>query len=407
MDYAKVKFTDDDLDLLESPAQEILHEVGGLYLVSGNLACSTRISLRKEISPAGLYLYLLGRFGSPNGVMTKLRERDEKAKRTVLWHYMLGWRKRHLHVICHPYRVDIIFGPGQEVDVTPDAFAKMLRGGIERHHVQVAKARSQVERYRSFLNPLSHILDSIQRMLVRAEDLDRNLVKSKPHPETLEDIQWHHENHEKHSVAAAELSSCCLSVRMMSPVAAEMFVNLIILNLFRTEGQPKDAKDKFKRASIVERVEMLADRCDGFAHKPDRDAAPMRGFLDLMNRRNDLLHGNIKPESRVEDDFQVHDGVPTIMKFRSMFDRALGPTINAFPLAEAKRDHQAALDFMQYLLSCLQDEWKAEFVLMIKSIDLHYGMRCKQVRALFDNDFHESIDPDLLEGSGPLPDWIV
>ena len=90
-----------------------------------------------------------------------------------------------------------------------------------------------------------------------------------------------------------------------------------------------------------------------------------------------------------------------------MFDRALVPTINAFPLEEAKRDHQAALEFMQYLLSCLQDEWKAEFALMIESIDLHYGMRCKQVRALYGNDFHESIDPDLLGGSGPLPDWIV
>ena len=407
MDYTKVKFTEADLDLLEPPAKELLHEIGGLYLVSGNLTYSNRISLRKELSPAGLYLYLLGRFGPPNGVLTKLRERDEKVKRSVLWHYMLGWRKRHLHVICYPYRVDIIFGPGQEVDVTSAAMAEMLSRGMERHRAQVATARSQVERYRSFLNPLSHILDSIQRMLARAEDLDRNLIKSKPHPETLEDIQWHHENHEKHAAAAAELSSCCLSVRMMSPVAAEMFVNLIIFNLFKSDWQPKDAKDKFKRASIIERVKELADTCGGFSTKPDMDATPMRGFLDLMNRRNDLLHGNIKPESRVEDDFQVHEGVPTIMKFRSMFDRALGPTINAFPLEEAKRDHQAALEFMQYLLSCLQDEWKAEFALMIESIDLHYGMRCKQVRALYGNDFHESIDPDILGRSGPLPDWIV
>ena len=407
MDYAKVKFTEADLDFLDVPEKDLLHEIGGLYLAKGSLVHSTRISLRKEFSPAGLYLYLLGRYGPPNGVLTKLGERDEKVKRSVLWHYMLGWRKRHLHVICHPYRIDIIFGPGQEVDITSAAMAEMLRGGIERHHVQVAKARAQVERFRSFLNPLSHLLESIQRMLTRAEEIDRDLVKSKPHPETFEEMQWYHENHEKHSVAAAEMSSCCLSVRMMSPVAAEMFVNLVILNLFRTEGQPKDAKDKFKRASIIERVQMLADRCNGFAIKPDKEAPPIRGFLELMNRRNNLLHGNINPESRVEDDFQVHEGVPTIMKFRSMFDRALGPTINAFPLEEAKRDQQAALEFIQYLLSCLQDEWRAEFALMIESIDLHSGMRCKQVRALFGNNFHESIDPDLLEGRGPRPDWIV
>jgi hypothetical protein len=407
MDYAKVKFGEDDLSLLMLPEKDLLHEIGGRYLATGSFAYSNKVSLRKEVSPASLYLYLLGRYGPPNGVLSMLRQKDERVERTVLWHYTLEWRKRHLHIVCHPYRLDVIFGPGQEVEITPATIADMFRSGMERHHEQVAKARAQVERHRSFLNPLSHMIDSIRHMLAKADELDQNIVKSMPHPETLEDIKWHHDNHEKHSAAAAELSSCCLSVRMMSPVAAEMFVNLLIFNLFKTEGQPKDAKEKFRRGSIIDRVEKLAESCDGFAIKPDRNAEPMRGFLDLMNRRNDLLHGNIKPESRVEDDFQVHDGVPTIMKFRSMFDRSLGPTINAFPLDEAKRDHQAALEFIHYLLSCLDDKWRVEYELMIESLDLHYGMRSKQVRALYGNEFHESIDPDLLQGQGPLPDWLA
>ena len=95
------------------------------------------------------------------------------------------------------------------------------------------------------------------------------------------------------------------------------------------------------------------------------------------------------------------------MKFRSMFDRAMGPTINAFPLEEAKRDYQATLDFIYYLLSCMDGKWKGEYELMLKSLDLHYGMRSKQVRLLFGNEFHESIDPELLQGEGPLPDWLV
>ena len=407
MDYAKVKFGEDDLSLLMLPEKDLLHEIGGRYLATGSFAYSNKVSLRKEVSPASLYLYLLGRYGPPNGVLSMLRQKDERVERTVLWHYTLEWRKRHLHIVCHPYRLDVIFGPGQEVEITPATIADMFRSGMERHHEQVAKARAQVERHRSFLNPLSHMIDSIRHMLAKADELDQNIVKSMPHPETLEDIKWHHDNHEKHSAAAAELSSCCLSVRMMSPVAAEMFVNLLIFNLFKTEGQPKDAKEKFRRGSIIDRVEKLAESCDGFAIKPDRNAEPMRGFLDLMNRRNDLLHGNIKPESRVEDDFQVHDGVPTIMKFRSMFDRSLGPTINAFPLDEAKRDNQPALEFIHYLLSCLDDKWRVEYELMIESLDLHYGMRSKQVRALYGNEFHESIDPDLLQGQGPLPDWLA
>jgi hypothetical protein len=76
-------------------------------------------------------------------------------------------------------------------------------------------------------------------------------------------------------------------------------------------------------------------------------------------------------------------------------------------LDEAKRDHQAALEFIHYLLSCLDDKWRVEYELMIESLDLHYGMRSKQVRALYGNEFHESIDPDLLQGQGPLPDWLA
>ena len=407
MDYAKVKFSDEDLGLLDVPSDELIKFIGGLYLATKSFEHSNRISLRKEISPANLYLYLLGRFGPPNGVLTLLRKRDEGVNRTVLWHYTLAWRKRHVHFVCHPYRVDVIFGPGQEVEVTPSDFSSMLSSAFERHSGQMAKARAQVERHRSFLNPLSHMLNSIGYMLERAKELDEGLVKNKEHPRCIEDIIWHHDNHDMHASAAAELSSYCLSVRMMSPVAAEMFVNLIIFNLFKAEGQPKDAKKDFKRVSIKERVENLADRCEGFAIRPDMKSDEIRGFLDLMNRRNDLLHGNIKPEERVEDDFQVHDDVPTIMKFRSMFDRALGPTINAFPLEEARRDYTVALGFINYLLSCLDDKWKPEYELMKESIDLHYGMRCRQVRALYGNEFHESVDPDLLDGEGPLPEWLV
>ncbi len=172
MDYAKVTFSDEDLGLLDVPSDESLKYIGGLYLATRSFENSNRISLRNELSPANLYLYLLGRFGPPNGVLTLLRKRDERAKRTVLWHYTLAWRKRHVHFICHTFRVDVIFGPGLEVDINPADFASMLGRSCERHSNQMSKARAMVEKYRSSLNPLSQLLDSITRMLVRAEELD-------------------------------------------------------------------------------------------------------------------------------------------------------------------------------------------------------------------------------------------
>ena len=407
MDYAKAKFSEDDLGILKTPEKELILEIEGLFLDKRDISHSNRISLTKEISPGGLYLYLLGRYGPPNGILSMLGRRDEALQRTVLWHYTLGWRKRHLHIICHPYRVDVIFGPGPEVEITASEFSVMLKNAFGRHHVQIDKAKELVEKHKAFLNPLSHILDSIRQMLDRAETLKGTLEDKRKHPETWEEIKWHIDNHESQSAAAFELSSCCLSVRMMSPVAAEMFLNLVIFNLFKAEGQTKDAKEKLRKAPIREKLEALADRCGGFAIKPDMKSDPVKGFLDLYNHRNHILHGNIRTDQEGQDEFLVHAGVATIMKFKSIFDRSIRPTINAFPIEEARNDQIAALAFMDYLLACMEPEQREIFIPMFKSVDLHHGMRTKQVRSLFGNDFHESIDPDLLDGSGPLPDWLA
>lgn len=72
MDYAKVRFTEEDLGLLESPEKELVHKIGALYLATGDITHSNRISLTKEISPGSLYLYLLGRYDSPNGILSML-----------------------------------------------------------------------------------------------------------------------------------------------------------------------------------------------------------------------------------------------------------------------------------------------------------------------------------------------
>lgn len=406
MDIARVPFTSDDLYLLKLPDKKQQLESDYEYSRVRTYVYATRIILRREISPASLYLYLLARFGSPNGIISEQRKHDERARRSVLWHYSLDWRGRMVHFICHHFRVDMIFSRGQEVDITPEGFAKLLQEGLLRHRLEVDKARKLVDRYKSFLNPLSHMKDSIVRMLSRAEELDANLVRSRAHPETLEDIQWHVDNQENHSIAAAELSGCCLSVRMMSPVFAEMFVNLLIFNLFRDRKDREGEMAKFRKAGIIERIFGLTSNCEGFVRGPSKDAKPIQDFLDLMNRRNDLLHGNIKPEDRVESDFQLHDDVPTIMKFKPIYERALGPTLNAFPVAEARRDYGVALAFVQYMLTCLEDGQRAEFEPMLDSVDMHYSTHRKRVRVLYGNEFHESVDPELLQGKGPLPDWL-
>lgn len=398
MDTNRCKFTQDDLRRLELASREQLDLCARQYFASNaNLAYTTLVTITDEVSPADVFIYLLARYGDPNGLFTVLGKSRPDVRIDVLWHYTLNWQNEIVHVIAHPCRIELIFWTKNEVDIDAVSFSKLIRDGLSRHHQEVALARKRVELVKSFLNPLSHMRDAIRRMLARAEYLDSQLVKSREHPRTIEELEWQQRNFEEHSISASEMSGCCLSARMMAPVMAEMFVNLLIYNLYPDIRNDEQGMRDFSRKPILLRISDLHKRCEGFAKEPDESSDPIKAFKELMNRRNDLLHGNIRPLNRIEDQFLVYQDVATPKKIRSMYDRAIVPTVNAFPLGEAMADVAAAEGFMEYLLGCLTEENQKLFLPMLESNDLHHGAKDKRLRAMFSNEFQSSIDPALLE----------
>jgi len=206
MDFARLKIGVEDWSIAEiatdKQAQAFLAEFHRYQGFTGR----TRLTIRDEISPADVFLCLLAGFGPPNGALSKLREVTDAVKSEILWHYMLSWRGRLIHVVAHPYRIEVVFSLDQPVDLTPTGFADLLREWMRRNGQKVATARKQVAHWHSFL-------------LYRARMLDAGLAKSREQPVTPAEIAWHEDNLQPHALAAAELASCCLAVRMMAPGA--------------------------------------------------------------------------------------------------------------------------------------------------------------------------------------------
>jgi len=390
MDLARLKFEFSDLAGLGlanvDQQADFLH---GFHAKQG-FTYGTRLTIREQVAPSDVFLYLLGRFGSPNGILSFARQKNDAMKSVILWHYTLSWRGRLMHVVAHPFSLEVLFSCQQPVDLTEEGFGALIKEGMRRHSREVAKARKQVTHWHSFLNPLSHMLDACDRMLARAKSLEESLVKSKAHPVTPEEIRWHEQHYEEHAISSSELSGCCLSVRMMAPVLAEMFVNLIIYNQFRNGSPARQGKDDFTCASILVRLEKLHTECEGFAYAVDMQSAPVKAFTDLMNRRNDLLHGNIRPGARKEDEFLMYEGIPIIKRFRSIYDRSLGPVLNAFPLAEAEHDYAVARGLLAYLLQCLEPAVAEQLNPMLESLDLHQERNNQKLTTLFTNIFVDS-----------------
>ena len=351
----------------------------------------TRLTIREEISPADVFLCLLGEFGQPNGFLSFSRNQTDAAKPGVLWHYTLSWRGRLIHIVAHPYRIEVVFSAGQPVNLTSVGFADLLKEWMRRNGKKIARARQQVTHWHSFLNPLQHMSDACERMMYRARILAADLASSR---EQLVTEDWQEANLQPHALAAAELASCCLAVRMMAPVMAEMFVNLVIHNQYRGDIPKIRDKGHYSSASIKVRLERLHVECSGFASPVDMDAPAMVAFSTLMNARNNLLHGNLLPDEKKEDELLMYQGIPVPKKYRSIYDRSIGPMLNAFPLAEAERDLQAARGLIKYLLDCLEAAVADSFRPMLESLDLHQERNRRELTALYTNI---NVSPQELE----------
>jgi len=394
MDFARLKIGVEDWSIAEiateKQAQAFLAEFHRYQGFTGR----TRLTIRDEISPADVFLCLLAGFGPPNGALSKLREVTDAVKLEILWHYMLSWRGRLIHVVAHPYRIEVVFSLDQPVDLTPTGFADLLREWMRRNGQKLATARKQVAHWHSFLNPLQQMSDACERMLYRARMLDAGLAKSREQPVTPAEIAWHDDNLQPHALAAAELASCCLAVRMMAPVLGEMFVNLIIHNQYRGDLPKVRDKGHYASASILVRLEQMHRECKGFDRAVDMDNQAIRGYLAVMNHRNDLLHGNVKPSDRKEDELLLYEGIPLPKKYRSVYDRSVGPILNAFPLAAAEDDFRATRGLIDYLLGCLQPDVAETFRPMLESLDLHQERNNRRLTALYTNI---AVGPKALE----------
>lgn len=395
MDFTRLKLDIDEWSKVELASHAQQAEFLPIFHRQQGFNGRTRLTIREEISSANVFLCLLGQFGEPNGVLSRLRQNQDAVKAEILWHYMLSWRGSLIQVVAHAYRIEVVFAGDQPVALTAEGFAGLLKEWMGRNGKKIAAARKQVTHWHSFLNPLRQMSDACERMLYRAQSLDAGLAKSREHPVSSAEIAWHEANLQSHALAAAELASCCLAVRMMAPVWGEMFVNLLIHNQYRGKIPKVRERDHFTTASILVRLERLHHECSGFARSVDMQSPPLQAFLTLMNARNDLLHGNILPDRRKEDELLIYHGVPMTKEYRSIYDRSIGPILKAFPLAEAERDYQAARGLVTYLLDCLEPEVADSFRPMLESLDLHQERNQRELTAIYTNI---NADPQALAG---------
>ena len=249
--------------------------------------------LHTTVSPLDIYTYLKARFGRPNGIQSIVVAED--AGNLFHWDYYLYAGDRQLSFT----------GATQEVHVSVDdrfsdqdwhRFLRCLKADFGRIGKDKALIKNALEKWYIFPNRYLQIAN-------RCADLHHTLALSLPKLERLlfedglnpggEDVM---KKTKRRSRLLNDVTLPALELPILTPVLFECFIGLIVGLLIKPEVKDNPRVfEAFKRSNLDVKLYDLHTRCRGFERGIAPDNPVLKRFLQVVARRNDLIHGNVDP----------------------------------------------------------------------------------------------------------------
>lgn len=380
------------------PIQEILtlttNGLGDPYATSNRPSQKTASSsmwvVTNGIKPVDLYVYLKARFGMPNG-LTMLAKNLNDSDNLIHWHYTLTCPSGLIEILCFTFRMEIWQPFSKDVSDIP-SFLAAIKRDFARYGHQMGEVRKGLEKWQLFLNPYMRLKDMIETQLVELEALDLDKIEEPMQTYIAEG--W--ENfRQKFSEAAMKFSTAaqiCLTVRMLAPVWAESFVNLLLFALARPDVR-NDSRlyESLLRQNIDIRIRSLHLNCIGFEMAvPYDEWEACKKFHTLMMGRNDMLHGNVDPRLTTFHELYFEGKTPLFIEFQNFaFFSYKAALLNATP-EQAINDYQTIQDLSAHILICLSNTVREEMRSMMLKRHLGWDATRKRLGVLFPDHMVDS-----------------
>ncbi len=303
------RFTrEEQLDYLDTLGK---HDRGGEGAGRGDI-----LVVQNLVSPLDLYTYLKARFGEPNGMQTFLRNDD--SDNMFHWDYYLKAGDRRL----------IFIGATQEVhiwtqDCLTDAEWFELIGNLKLDFGRVGKEKKAVleglERWsifpNHFLSVAGRCADSYDKLRESLDALSSDTPKFRFSP----DDPKFKSKAKKDSALLTNITAAATDLSILTPIMFESFLGLLIACFVKPEVKKNDRLYlAFLRGQLDVKLFDLHNRCNGFSRPIEPNNSVMRRYWNAVNRRNDIIHGNVDPIKNSLDVVYFDKKVPL---FRSGGDR--------------------------------------------------------------------------------------
>lgn len=311
--------------------------------------------LHKGISPVDLYVYLKARFGDPNGFAMTLK--SPSSDNYTHWNWTLQHEDRIIEFMGHNlHAAAYIEGVPEPTPADEEQFVANLKANFSKYGPAMSTVKRSLEKWAVFVNPFYRLRRVIDDYSERLRLIEIDKVELPGLPTTPAELKGLQEQWKTCQAVYTEALGLGTSIKMIVPVLAESFVNLLIFLLAKPEIRTDDRlyNDTIRR-EIDLRVKALHLNCVGFRVPIDSAAEPFKKFHTVMNGRNDFLHGNIDPRRLRYDTVHFDGTIPLPDRYQNMSELALVNSLIHVEPAKALADVKVVDEFIEFVLRHLDD----------------------------------------------------
>lgn len=305
-----------------------------------------------NIKPIDLYCYFQVRFGKPNGLQNLFRTDD--SDNLIHWDYMLDYEGYRIHIMCMTYRLEIHKSIDfEDQKYAKDQFINDIKADFKNFGKQMSQYRSNIETWHLFINPFKRIKTAVESNLKELEELKISQIK---YPDFRGFNKKLKKEMEILGPKFSKANTLGINISLTLPIYAEAFINFLIFTLAKTKSHENlEEYESFKRSPINVRVKDLHLKCIGFNCPVDYDNnESCKEFQSVMNIRNEMLHGNVNPNTNHFDTVYFEGKLPLFAKFTSLAFDSYVASQTGIEFETLLKRYESIQNFISYILTCLE-----------------------------------------------------
>ncbi|MDV7341825.1 hypothetical protein RYZ26_19675 [Terasakiella sp. A23] len=336
------------------------------------------MQFRRHLSPLDVYCYLKDRFGSPNGMFNILK--SPTSDNLIHWDFLLKCEDVFICIMGKHRSLEILVNGNLNKEEW-QTLVENFRQGFSSHAKGKSEEKNKLEEWAVFINRYSELCSEAEIHHDIISDLQNYQYVS---PVISDEVEKWQKKQEEVTDQFRKLQQASLSLKMLTPIILEAFINFLILTTCKKEiREHKPTYEARIKEKLHIKVPSLHLTCDYFAKAIDTNVEEYKHFKRIMDNRNWFFHGNADPRKDCLEKVYFERNTPIFKNGGDVFEHFFSALIEMIQPKKILDDYIHAHEFILYVIECLDPKYKDEFWMMLKVSTLGFNTKSERFGILF------------------------